>query len=265
MVSHGLTRVLVTNDDGIDSPGLRHLALAARRIAEQVVVAAPAQESSGSSAALGAVEEHGRIPVEDRRLTGLDDVPAHAVQALPGFIALIAGQGAFGSPPDLLLSGINRGANTGRAVLHSGTVGAALTAVHDGCRALAVSLDLGSPPHWSAAEEVTAWILPLLLSAPAGTLFNLNVPNRPLDQLKGVRGAELAPFGTVQTTVTERGRGFVRVSLSENGPTADPGAEPRTDADLLAHGYASLSVLTAVSGAPGGPELRAALAGLGRS
>ena len=67
----------------------------------------------------------------------------YGVDAAPGFIALIASRGAFGPPPALVLSGINRGLNTGHAVLHSGTVGAAMTGRVNDCRALAVSLDVG--------------------------------------------------------------------------------------------------------------------------
>lgn len=135
-------RILITNDDGIGSPGIRRLAAAFAGPGHDVVVAAPAEESSGSSASLAAVEDEGRIVVARRALDGLPDVPGYAVAASPGFIALLATRGAFGPVPDVVLSGINRGANAGLAVLHSGTVGAAFTAAAAGCRAMAVSLDV---------------------------------------------------------------------------------------------------------------------------
>lgn len=232
-------RVLVTNDDGIDSEGIRQLALAARAEGHEVVIAAPAEEASGSSSALNAVEDHGRIVVEHRRLTGLEDVPAHSVEGLPGFIALIAMQGAFGRPPDVVLSGINRGANTGYAIIHSGTVGAAVTAVVNGCRAMAVSLDVGRPMHWASAAHVARSVLPLLAASDSGAVFNLNVPNIPVGDIKGLRRAELAAFGAVQTKITERGAGFVRLTVAETEPDPDL----RTDAGLLAEGYATLSLL----------------------
>jgi 5'-nucleotidase len=119
---------VVTNDDGIGSEGLRMLAGAAVRAGWDVVVAAPDRQASGSGAAMTAVQADGQVVVERHRLPGIETVPAYAVQAAPGFIAFTAVRGAFGRRPDYLLSGINLGPNTGQAVLHSGTVGAAMTA-----------------------------------------------------------------------------------------------------------------------------------------
>lgn len=133
-------RVLITNDDGIDSTGLHRLALVAQRAGLAVTVAAPLVEASGSSASLAATESDGRIELQRRNLPGLPGVPAYAVAAAPAFIAMIALDGAFGPPPSLLLSGINHGYNFGQAILHSGTVGAAFTATTQGCRAMAVSV-----------------------------------------------------------------------------------------------------------------------------
>ena len=94
-----------------------------------------------------AAQSDGRIRVERRELADAAGVPAHAVHAGPGLIALIAARGAFGEPPDVVLSGINHGANVGRAIVHSGTVGAALTGGLHGSRAMAVSLDVGFAPE----------------------------------------------------------------------------------------------------------------------
>jgi 5'-nucleotidase len=250
MAHQGLNRpprILVTNDDGIDSEGLRQLALVARQFSRQVIVAAPAEEASGSSAALTAVEEHGRVVVAERRLSGLSDLSSQGVEALPGFIAMVGCQGAFGTRPDIVLSGINSGANTGHAITHSGTVGAALTAGVNGCRAMAVSLDIGKPLRWSTAARVAAMVLPLLLESDPGTIFNLNVPDLPLDGIRGIRRAdELAALLQGGLHRAERGRGFIQLAVSET--TADP--DLRTDAGLLAHGYAALSVLQPVSAVP---------------
>lgn len=150
----GSLTALITNDDGIDSPGLLHLAQAVVEAGLNVVVAAPASEFSGSSASITATEEDGRILFERRSLDGLDGVSAYVVQAAPALITLLAAHGTFGTAPDLVLSGINRGANIGRAILHSGTVGAALTGGVNGGKAMAVSLDvpLGTEPSgWAVA------------------------------------------------------------------------------------------------------------------
>ena len=240
-------RALITNDDGIDSPGLHALAIAAREHGLDVVVAAPARQSSGSSASITAAEDDGRIQIERRELPGLAGITAFAVRGAPGLIALIASNGAFGDKPDLVLSGINHGANVGNAILHSGTVGAALTGGMGGARGLAISLDVGFDPtvfEWDAAAAVTRQVLPILLAEAPGTVLNLNVPNvaAPVD----LREATLAPFGIVQTTMHRDGDHHVRLAVEDlpNEPV------PGSDAALLAEGWATLTAITAVTAVP---------------
>jgi len=147
-----------------------------------------------------------------------------------------AARGAFGEPPDVVLSGINHGPNTGAAILHSGTVGAALTAVANGCRAMAVSLDAGPEPHWATAAEVAVDLLPLLTGPFA---LNVNVPDVEAGFLRGIRRAHLAEFGMVQMTLRERGEGFVRMSLEQVGEVAEPGS----DDGWLLDGYVAVTPL----------------------
>lgn len=248
-----MTLALITNDDGIGSPGLCALANAAIAAGMDVVVAAPAEEASGSSAAITgtgtiAVTGHtdrSRIKVERRDLAKVPGRPAFAVRAAPGLIALLAVHKAFGAPPDVVLSGINRGANIGRVILHSGTVGAALTGGVNGVRSLAVSLDVGLHPdahHWETAAKISKDVLGRLMEQPPGTVFNLNVPNVPEEELPELREATLAKFGIVQTTMTEPAEGEVRLTVREL--EHDPG--PGTDAALLAAGYATLTNVVAV-------------------
>src|SRR5207302_7856692 len=142
-------------------------------------VAAPKSDSSGSSAALTAVQADGRILVEPRVLDGCDGMPVYAVAAAPGFIALIGQRRAFGESPDVVLSGINRGANTGNAILHSGTVGATLTGGSEGCRCLAVSLASAAPVYWETAAELAGQVIRALLRAEGSLVLNLNVPDLP--------------------------------------------------------------------------------------
>jgi 5'-nucleotidase len=236
-------RILVTNDDGIDSPGLHALAAMAVRAGHDVVVAAPAEESSGAGAAVQAVDAGGRILMQER--AGARTISSSfAVSATPAFIVLMATRGAFGPPPEIVLSGINRGANTGAAVLHSGTVGAAFTAVANGCRAMAVSLDTppdpaadpAREPHWATAAEVAGDLLPLLTGP---FVLNVNVPDVPAGDLRGVRRGHLAEFGTVQMTLVEQGEGFVRMSLEEVGERAEPGS----DDGWLLDGYVAVTPL----------------------
>lgn len=137
-------RVLVTNDDGVASPGLHVLARSLAACGHDLVIAAPDRDMSGSSAAIGQIHVDEHIDAERVELPGLAGVPAYAVAGPPGLCVLAARLGGFGAPPELIVSGINPGANTGRAVLHSGTVGAALTAASFGCRGLAISLDVSA-------------------------------------------------------------------------------------------------------------------------
>jgi 5'/3'-nucleotidase len=246
---------LVTNDDGFDAPGLRHLASAAARAGYKVIVAAPMREASGSSASITAVAESGHVLVERRQLKGLGSTRAFAVDGSPALIALIATRAAFGAIPDVVLSGINRGANAGTAVLHSGTVGAALTAALTGRRALAVSLDLRGEDepfdrpkqrHWNTAADHALRVLPLLMSMPAASVLNLNVPDLPIAAVRGLCHASLSSFGRVQVTEVEKGSGVVRISL-EDADGQPPGG---CDLALLARDYATVTAIQPVSEAP---------------
>jgi 5'-nucleotidase len=251
--------ILITNDDGIAAPGLRWLAHAAREHEVDVVVAAPSQEASGMSAALTAVVDQGRVVIEKVTLASLEDVAAYSVAASPSYIVVLAGLGAFGPAPSVVLSGINRGANAGRAILHSGTVGAALTAANAGLRAMAVSLDvltgtLGDAAsggaaiadldthhddlrNWATAASLAGRLLPSLLASPPATVWNLNVPDLPTDQLRGLRQADLAPFGQVQMAIAETGEGFVRTAIEQHADRQIPG----TDVALLAAAFATIT------------------------
>jgi 5'/3'-nucleotidase len=234
---------LITNDDGIDSPGLRELALAAKAAGLEAVVAAPSREASGSSASVTALAEDHRVKTEKRTLAGLEDVPTFAVVASPALITILATRGAFSDPPELVLSGINLGANAGYAVVHSGTVGATVTGSVNGCRGLAVSLDIRSVNgirHWESAGKLVPQMVSMLLELPERAILNLNVPDLPAERIRGLRRARLGGFGEVQMTIAERGIGFVRTALEE---TPDHKPEPGTDVALLRDGYATVTPL----------------------
>jgi 5'-nucleotidase len=232
-------RALITNDDGIASEGLHTLARVAVEAGLEVVVAAPHEERSGASASLVATRSDGRLLVE-RASIGLD-VTAYAVEATPAYITWAAVRGAFGPRPDLVLSGINKGPNTGHAVLHSGTVGAALTANAHGVRALAVSCSAPEPEHWDTGAAVATNALRWLLENEPSPVINVNLPDVPLDQLRGIRRAPLASFGAVQADIAEIGEGFVTLTFSE----IDTRGEPESDAALQLDGWATVTPLSA--------------------
>jgi 5'-nucleotidase len=288
-------KVLVTNDDGVGSPGLHALARALADDGHDVIVVAPDREMSGSAAAIGQVHLEEGIDAERVDLPRLDGVPAYAVSGPPGLCVLTARLGGFGDPPDLVVSGINPGCNTGRAVLHSGTVGAALTAANFGCRGLAVSIDVSSlhlheqvrgtvtvgdgdraradvvessemgddpgargrlrdmsgvafdrPAEWDTAAAVAASAVSWLGSdeAPPCTVLNVNVPNLPLDDLRGARSATLAPFGTVRSSVVEAAPDGGRLQL-EFRPT-DTELPPGSDTAVVAQGFVSVTALSGI-------------------
>ncbi|MFV2142871.1 MULTISPECIES: 5'/3'-nucleotidase SurE [Isoptericola] len=234
----------MTNDDGIASPGLGVLARCAQAAGLDVLVAAPHEESSGASAALHGAEEDGRLMVEDHRAPGVPDgVRSLAVAADPALIAFVSAYGAFGAVPDVLLSGVNRGPNVGNAVLHSGTVGAALSGATFGMRSLAVSLDAGDPQHWETAEWVAAHALDWLLTGPPSRrTLNVNVPDLPRAELRGLRQAPLATFGAVHARVAQHDDDAALVVRYEG---TERSTEPESDAGLLAQGWATASLLLA--------------------
>ncbi|MBA3487988.1 MAG: 5'/3'-nucleotidase SurE [Longispora sp.] len=246
-------RALITNDDGIDSPGLAALAKAVADAGYEVTIAAPASQSSGTSASLTATDGGGRINVHKREPG--DYVAVYAVEATPALITLLAVNGGFGGRPDLVVSGINHGANVGHAVLHSGTLGAALTAAYHGITALAVSLDVPLTPvdplRWDTAAELTKRLLPELSGLPTGSAANFNVPDLALDEIKGVRTARLADFGIVQISLAETGEDFLRTQIAES---TDTFAED-SDAALLNDNYATITAINAITAVPFTPRI----------
>ena len=194
-------RILVTNDDGITSEGLYVLASAMTAHGD-VVVVAPDSEYSGAGAAIGPL--HLMDPqVHKMRFEGIED--AWAVSGAPALCVMFARLGAFG-PVDLVVSGINPGANVGRSVYHSGTVGAVLTGRNGNIPGLAVSQtvegfgvegqgweDAIADQKWHSAAEVASTVLSGLLADEHSEAWavNLNVPNCEVSDMKGWRFTEV--------------------------------------------------------------------------
>jgi 5'/3'-nucleotidase len=195
-------RILVTNDDGIHSEGLRTLAIAMRKFGD-VTVVAPDDEYSGASAALGAL--HNMHPeVHQITLEGLDQV--WAVSGPPALCVMFARLGAFGPPFDLVVAGINPGVNVGRSVYHSGTVGAALTARSGGMSGVAISQavqgfgiegqgwdDMLRDQCWDGAAAVASAVVGALVRdlPPAPVVVNVNVPDLEVENMRGWQRATI--------------------------------------------------------------------------
>ena len=140
------------------------------------------------------------------------------------------------------MSGVNPGFNCGRATLHSGTVGAALTAAQWGCSGLAVSIGLADRIHWPTAAAYAQAALGALAGAAPRTTVNLNVPNVALDEVRGIRYAELAPFNAVRTVITGRSAGRLHVTQQPTELAVPEG----TDTALVGQGFATITFLSSV-------------------
>lgn len=234
-------RVLLTNDDGVEAEGLRVLAHAVRDEGHEVVIAAPLGDVSGSGTSLGTFVDGEVIRAGTTELHGLEDVETHWVDAPPSLAVLGACLGRFGPPPDVVISGINPGWNTGRFILFSSTVGAALTASMAGRSALAISCgDLPQARFDSAATVARSALRWLIEDARERTVLNVNVPDVDVSAMRGVRSAPLGPVSTVGLSLDPVGGGlkFGRY------PNLERAADPRfaeTDAGLVTAGYVTVT------------------------
>jgi 5'-nucleotidase len=236
-------RILVTNDDGIPSTGLGVLAQHLAEAGHDVVVAAPFAEASGSGAAIGGIMPGDVVSFESAILPHAPGVPAFAVDGAPGRCVLAAALGAFGSPPQLVVSGINPGANVGRFLqLHSGTLGAALTAAGLGINAMAVSIEHHEPTNWATAAITATRLVDYLAGCERRTALNLNLPDIPFNELNGLRTASVARRSSTRLTLTESTPGqftFDFVPVEERTDRPAPCGE--TDQSLIASGHAVLT------------------------
>lgn len=241
--------VVLTNDDGIDSPGLHALAAMLRSLDRDCVVVAPVYDMSGSSAAIGRIEVD--VPTSVRRVSlppPALGIPAYCVDGPPGLAALLAARGGIDEiEPQFIVSGINAGTNTGHAILHSGTVGAAFTAASFGVSGLAVSLAAANPMPWDTVFEPLAAAIDLLVAAPSATVLNLNVPARlATEPFEGLRWATLDRFGTFRVAVAERRESVVQLEYRATGSELDP----ESDTALVDQGHATITAIDAVRAVP---------------
>ena len=182
-------RILVTNDDGIDSPGIYALVHALRRIGEVMVVAPDRQQS-----AVG----HALTVSSPLRITPFHrdgEMFGHAINGTPADCVKLGISTILKQKPDIVVSGINHGANTSLNVLYSGTVSAATEAMMMGCMAMAISLTDFS---WDSDMTVAADYAALLtaqyptLNLPADTILNVNVPTLSRKEIKGIKVTRLS-------------------------------------------------------------------------
>ncbi|HZG47651.1 MAG TPA: 5'/3'-nucleotidase SurE [Allosphingosinicella sp.] len=178
-------RILLTNDDGVHAPGLKVLEAIARRFSDDIWVVAPAEEQSGAGHSLTLT-----VPVRLRKLADR----RFSVTGTPTDAVLMAMHVLKDERPDLILSGVNRGANLGEDVTYSGTVSAAMEGALAGVPSIALSQvhareGMADTAPFSAAEEWGEQALRPLIGAPMDpkTLININFPARRPQDVRGIR------------------------------------------------------------------------------
>ncbi len=199
-------RILLTNDDGIHAPGLAVLERIARELSDDVWIVAPETDQSGLAHSLTLSD-----PLRVREVAEKH----YAVRGTPTDCVIMAVREIMDSPPDLVLSGVNAGANMADDVTYSGTVAGAIEGTLQGIRSIAISqayqFDGERRVPWDVAETHAPALLEKLIKAdlPAGTLLNVNFPNCEKDSVQGIEitGQGKLDFGLL---VEERhdGRGF---------------------------------------------------------
>jgi len=234
-------RILLTNDDGIHAPGLVVLEAIARKLSDDIWICAPSEEQSGAGHSL-TLTRPVRLREHDARRFSISGTPTDAVtmalrKILPG-------------APDLILSGVNRGANLGDDVTYSGTVAAALEGALAGIRSIALSqvyaqegmadrVPFATAAHWG--EQV----LRPLLDVPFAprTLVNVNFPPIDADQVAGIRvvrqGFHDYARGSLVESVDPRGYPYFWFGL--HGIEHTPGHD--TDLEAIADGFISVTPL----------------------
>ncbi len=227
-------KILVSNDDGYQSPGLCALANELSQVAE-VIVVAPERDRSGASHSLTL------------------DVPLRAVRTPNGFFRVegtptdcvhLAITGLLEEEPDLVVAGINHGPNLGDDVIYSGTVAAATEGRFLGLPSMAISMDAHDPRHLETGAKIARELVCRLAGStlPSDIILNINVPDLPLSEIQGLAATRLGHrhrAEPVTRAYDPRGRPIYWVGPA--GPEQDAG--PDTDFHALRHGFVSVTPL----------------------
>jgi 5'-nucleotidase len=225
-------RILLSNDDGYQARGLRMLAEHLQPIAT-VVIVAPDRNRSGASNSL-TLETPLRVERVDDNVYYVNGTPTDCVH--------IAVTGLLDEQPDMLISGINHGANLGDDVLYSGTVAAAMEGRFLGIPAIAVSLVLGDGGHFATAAVLLRRLVErsLVDPLPADAILNINVPDVPLESVRGIRTTRLGfrhKSEPVVRALDPKNRPIYWIGPAGAGQDAGPG----TDFHAVAEGCVSVS------------------------
>lgn len=233
-------RLMLVNDDGYRAVGINVLAKTLAEAGHQVIVCAPDRERSAAS--------HSFTIGRPLTATAFEDngIPGYAISGTPADCAKL-GLHLLESKVDMVVSGINHGPNLGGACIYSGTVGAAMEASMSGVPAVAVSLcDYRNPVNFETAAKIAVKVLDWAAARPLnrGEVYNLNVPDIPYEEIKGIRSATLsneflnAP--DYKKTVSDNGEEVYYCNVTEFLPNTDP----ECDTELINQGWATLTPVT---------------------
>lgn len=234
-------RILLTNDDGIFAPGLAVLEAIARQFSDDIWICAPAEEQSGAGHSL-TLSSPVRLRQHDERRFSVSGTPTDAV--------MMALRKVLPEQPDLILSGVNRGANLGDDVTYSGTVSAAIEGTLAGIRSIAMSQvypkeGMGDSVPFGAAEAWGAKVIAPLLDAPYAerTLVNVNFPPIAASEVKGIRVVRQGFHDYARGSVVEGmdPRGYRYYWFGLHGIEHTPGHA--TDLEAIQDGFVSVTPL----------------------
>ena len=229
-------KILVSNDDGIYAPGINALYEAVRDLGE-VTMVAPNAERSAVGHAITIVD-----PIKTQKFMRDGRQVGWAVGGTPADCVKLATVALLTEKPDLLLSGINLGSNEGISVIYSGTVSAATEGTILGIPSIALSLTTYTDPIWDTAARVARQLALKVHrdGLPPETLLNVNIPNRPYDQLKGFAVTRMGRSRFVETfhrRADPRGNDYYWM----DGYLELLGDTDGTDVQALRDGYVSLT------------------------
>ncbi len=228
-------KILVSNDDGVTAPGIRALSEALSAVAE-VLTVAPDRNCSGASNSLTLTNPL-RINKLDNGYVSVNGTPTDCVH--------LAIRELYEGEPDMVVSGINAGANMGDDTLYSGTVAAAMEGRFLGLPAVAVSLVGRELTHYDSAAAYAVKIIMGLKRHPIASdqILNINVPDLPLDEIKGIRVTRLGARHKAEGMVRARDpHGREVFWLGPPGIELDVGED--TDFYAVSQGYVSITPLT---------------------
>ena len=226
--------ILISNDDGYQAPGIGALAAALEEIA-YIHVVAPERDRSGASNSL-TLDNPLRARQGSNGFTYVDGTPTDCVH--------LAITGLLDTEPDMVVAGVNSGANLGDDVLYSGTVAAAMEGRFLGFPAIAVSLVTEGPSYYDTAARVAVDLVQrcTTFALPADTILNVNVPDVPWDELKGMQATRLGHRHKSEPVIKQQDpRGRPVYWVGPAGPEQDAG--PGTDFHAVRSGYVSITPL----------------------